>query len=72
MDAGLLEWTVDIVRAECIVGLGYPYAIETADALSVITMDDRAEFYRICQAFLDKSGVSLRHSRKAASKRTRR
>ena len=35
---GLLERVVDVVRAECVAGTGYPYAMETADALAVITL----------------------------------
>ena len=46
LEAGELEHTVDVVRAECVVGNGYPYAVETADAVAVITMQDRDRFYR--------------------------
>src|SRR5262249_51386284 len=38
VDDGLLEPVMDVMRAEVIAGSGYPYAIETADAVSVITM----------------------------------
>jgi hypothetical protein len=72
LEQGLLDWVVDVVRAECIVGTGYPYAVETADALAVITMQDRERFYRLCQAFLARAGAPLRYSRKAYSKRGRR
>ncbi|MFH1086008.1 MAG: DNA double-strand break repair nuclease NurA [Chloroflexota bacterium] len=72
LDAGLLEWVVDVVRAEAIVGTGYPYAAEAADALSVITVADREQFYRVFQSFLAEIGVELRYARKAYSKRTRR
>jgi hypothetical protein len=68
----LLEWTVDVVRAECVVGTGYPYCIETADAVAVITMEDRERFYRTFQEFLAGLGVGMRYSRKAYSKRGRR
>lgn len=72
LEEGLLDWVVDVVRAECIVGTGYPYAVETADALAVITMQDRERFYRLCQDFLAREGAPLRYSRKAYSKRGRR
>lgn len=73
LDEGRLEEVLDIVRAECIVGTGYPYAIETVDALAVITMQDREHFYRLFQGFLQtRLGLELRYSRKAYSKRGRR
>lgn len=72
LEAGGLERTVDIVRAECVVGNGYPYAVETADAVAVISMQDRARFYRMFQEFAEKEGLPLRFSRKAVSKRGRR
>lgn len=72
LGAGQLEWVMDIVRAECIVGLGYPYAAETADAVAVITAQDREHFYRVFQEFLAQLGQELRYARKAYSKRVRR
>ncbi len=72
LEAGELERTVDMVRAECVVGNGYPYAVETADAVAVITMQDRERFYRAFQEFVEKEGLPLRFSRKAVSKRGRR
>ncbi|MBN1401594.1 MAG: DNA double-strand break repair nuclease NurA, partial [Anaerolineae bacterium] len=72
LEAGLVEWVLDAVRAECIVGTGYPYAIETADAVSVITLRDREQFYRVFQDFLGSMNIELRYARKAYSKRGRR
>ena len=72
VDEGVLEPVLDIVRAEIIVGNGYPYAIETADAVSVITMQDRTEFYAYFQAFMERQGVKFSFSTKAASKKRRR
>jgi hypothetical protein len=72
LEAGELERVVDVVRAECVVGNGYPYAIETADAVAVITMQDRERFYRVFQEFAEKEGLPPRFSRKAVSKRGRR
>jgi hypothetical protein len=71
-EAGLLDDVVDAVRAECIVGLGYPYAIETADAAAVITQRDRAEFLRVLQEFAERERLSFGLSRKSASKVRRR
>jgi hypothetical protein len=71
LDEGVLEHVVDVVRAECVVGNGYPYALETADAVAVITHRDRERFYRVFQEFAERMDLSLRFSRKATSK-TRR
>jgi len=72
LDEGQLDRTIDIVRAECVVGNGYPYATETADATAVITIQDRQRFYAILQRFAAQEGLPLRFSRKAASKLVRR
>lgn len=66
------ERVLDLVRAECVVGTGYPYALETADAVAVLTMQDRERFYRLFQEFAEQEGLPLRFSRKAVSKRGRR
>ena len=71
-ERGLLEDVLDLVRAEVIVGNGYPYVIETADAAAVITAKDREAFYAIFQKFAEEHGVELRVSQKAASKARRR
>ena len=73
LDEGILEPVMDVVRAEVIAGgNGYPYAIETADAVSVISMQDRAEFYAQFQDFIERQGLKFTFSRKAASKNRRR
>ncbi|GAC1366708.1 MAG: DNA double-strand break repair nuclease NurA [Ktedonobacteraceae bacterium] len=72
LEDGVLEPVLDIVRAEIIAGNGYPYAIETADAVSVITMQDRSEFYNYFQAFMQKQGVKFSYSTKSLSKNRRR
>ncbi|MFN2455828.1 MAG: DNA double-strand break repair nuclease NurA [Pyrinomonadaceae bacterium] len=71
-EAGLLDDVVDAVRAECISGLGYPYAIETADEAAVITARDRQIFLRAIQEFAERENFAFRVSRKAASKMRRR
>jgi hypothetical protein len=72
LDEGLLDPVLDVVRAEIIAGNGYPYAIETADAVSVITMQDRSEFYAHFQAFMERQGVKFTFSTKSLSKSRRR
>lgn len=71
-ERGLLEEVADAVRAECVVGNGYPYAIETADEAAVMTARDRAQFLRTMQDFAEEHRFDFRISRKAASKGRRR
>ena len=68
----LLNEVLDIVRAECVIGLGYPYALETADQTAVITMRDRETFLMTLQGFAEKNNLNFKVSRKAASKGRRR
>jgi len=72
LDEGLLEPVLDVVRAEIIAGNGYPYAIETADAVAVITMQDRQEFYGQFQEFMQRQGMKFTFSTKSVSKGRRR
>jgi hypothetical protein len=71
-ESGEYERVIDLVRAECIVGVGYPYALETADAVAVLTMQDRERFYRLFQRFAEGERLDFRFSRKSVSKRGRR
>jgi hypothetical protein len=71
-EAGLLEEVVDAVRAECVVGNGYPYALETADEAAYISGRDRAQFVRALQEFAEREQMPFRVARKAASKAHRR
>jgi len=68
----LLDYCIDTVRAEVIVGGGYPYPIETADAAAVLTMRDRETFYQVFQEFSEVHNLGLRIARKALSKAHRR
>src|SRR5437763_6382755 len=72
LDDGILEPVLDVVRAEVIAGNGYPYAIETADAVAVITQQDRLEFYAQFQEFMKRQGADFTFPRKAVSKSRRR
>jgi hypothetical protein len=71
-EAGLIAEVVDTVRAECVVGNGYPYALETADAAAVITVQDREQFLRAMQEFAAEQNLGFRVSRKPISKAHRR
>ncbi len=72
LEEGLAETVLDVVRAECVIGAGYPYAVETADATAVITMQDRERFYALWQSFMESEGVQMTRARKAVSKLGRR
>lgn len=71
-EAGWLDEVLDLIRAEVIVGNGYPYVLETADAAAVITARDRDAFYAIFQKFAQDQNIDLRISQKAVSKFRRR
>lgn len=71
-EEGLLAEVLDVVRAECVVGLGYPYALETADQIAVITLRDREIFLQALQGFSVQNNLGFNVSRKAASKGRRR
>jgi hypothetical protein len=71
-EAGLLEEVIDWVRAEAIIGRGYPYAIETADQVTVLRSEDRKLFYRILQDWAEQEEIPFRLSRKMVSKAQRR
>jgi hypothetical protein len=71
-EQGLLEEVLDTVRAECVVGLGYPYALETADQTALISVRDREIFLRALQDFAVREKLNFSVSRKNASKGRRR
>jgi hypothetical protein len=71
-EQGLLDYVVDTVRGEVIVGNGYPYVIEAADQTAVIGSQDREAFYAMFQDFASSKGLDLRIARKAISKAHRR
>ncbi len=69
---GLLDEVLDVARAECVVGLGYPYALEAADQTAVISNRDREVFFRALQEFASHEKLDFSVSRKQASKGRRR
>ena len=66
--ASVLNW----VKAEVIIGGGYPYAIETADQTAVLQAPDRQLFYRILQEWAGREKLNIQFSRKLVSKMRRR
>ena len=71
-EAGLVGEVADAVRAECVVGNGYPYAIETADQAALMSARDRGQFLRAVQDFAAQHSLDFQVSRKALSKGRRR
>jgi hypothetical protein len=71
-ETGSLNEVIDIVRAECVVGLGYPYALETADQAAVISTRDREVFFRALQELTTREKLDFSVARKDASKQRRR
>lgn len=71
-EADLAETVMNWVKAEVIVGGGYPYAIETADQTAVLQAPDRQLFYRILQEWADREDLKVQFSRKLVSKLRRR
>jgi hypothetical protein len=72
LEDGMLDQVMDVLRAEIITGQGYPYSIEAADAVAVISTEDRARFYTVFQQFAEREGLDFTFSRKALSKSRRR
>jgi hypothetical protein len=71
-ESGEHDRVLNLLRAECIIGTGYPYALETADAVAVIDLQDRERFYRLVQRFAGDAGLPYQFTRKSTSKRIRR
>jgi hypothetical protein len=71
-EEGFLNEVLDVIRAECVIGLGYPYALETADATAVITARDREIFLGALQEFANREKLNFSVSRKSTSKGRRR
>ncbi len=69
---GSLDEVIDVVRAECVVGLGYPYSLETADQAAVISTRDREVFFRALQELTTREKLDFSVARKDASKQRRR
>lgn len=72
LERGLLDQVISLVIAEVVVGNGYPYVIQSADAAAVINSHDRDAFYAIFQRFAKEQEIELRISQKTASKSRRR
>ena len=68
-----LDRVIDWVRAEAIVGGGYPNAIQAADAAAVIDLRDRKRYLRALEEFGRKHNIrTMKPSAKQASKERQR
>ncbi len=72
LDAGMADEIFTLLRAECVIGAGYPYTMQATDALAVLTMADRERFHAMLELFLAGEEIPLRRTRKAQSKLQRR
>lgn len=72
VEAGILEHVLNLLRAELIVGNGYPYAIETADEIACFQPRDRALFASLLQSFLKERQLECSIASKRRSKQRRR
>lgn len=63
---------LNIIRAEIIIGNGYIYSIESADATAVINSKDKKVFYQIFSEFAYKNNLNTNLSQKSLSKNKRR
>ncbi len=71
-EKGLLDYVIDLVRAEVIIGLGSPYPLITANSTAFISTTDREAFHGLFQQFAKKQEISLQISQKALGKGQRR
>jgi NurA domain len=71
-EAGIADRVIDWVRSEVVIGSGYPYVIETADQVAVVTGADRQAFFKLFQNWAKSEDLKLHLSRKMVSKMRRR
>ncbi|NLV75012.1 MAG: DNA double-strand break repair nuclease NurA [Chloroflexi bacterium] len=69
--AGLADEVADVVRAECIVGSGYPYALSSAHSQAVLSQPDALRLWRLLDRLLHEQGFELQLAAKAAAKQRR-
>lgn len=68
----MLEYTVEMVRAEAAIGRGYPEVLQQADSDAVLTHEDRRAFLRLLQRWAEEHDVPVEWDPKALSKELRR
>jgi hypothetical protein len=50
-EQGLLDYVINIVLSEVIVGLGHPYALSVAQRAANISTTERETFYQLLRQF---------------------
>ncbi|MEZ5305897.1 MAG: DNA double-strand break repair nuclease NurA [Pyrinomonadaceae bacterium] len=68
----MLDDLIEVVLAESVVGLGYPYALETADATALISFEDRRVFIEALAGMEAGFEAAAGFGRKEISKARRR
>lgn len=69
VEEGRVDYIADIVRAQLIVGGGYPYALNRAHHEAVVSVKERERFLQIVQALSEREGLGVDTSLKAVRKR---
>ncbi len=69
IEQGRVEELADMLRAQIIVGAGYPHAIDQAHHEANVSMGDRETFFGILQQVAESKGIDIGTSLKAAKKR---
>jgi hypothetical protein len=72
VDEGMADDIFTLLRAECVIGGGYPYTMQATDAVAVLSHEDRDRFHAVLEQFLVREQIPLRRTRKAQSKLQRR
>lgn len=72
LEEGLADEAMALLRAECVIGGGYPYTLQATDAVAVIRHEDRDRFHALFEEFMAREEIPLRRTRKAQSKLQRR
>ncbi len=67
----IVEFIADLMRAESVLGSGYPYIIDQCHHKAVIKGKERLKFLRLFQKFSEVNKLNLRIRNKARSKMTR-
>lgn len=69
---GLIDYVVDVIRAETGVGRGYPEIIQQADANAVLDHDAERRFLELIQTFAEEEDLPIEWDAKTLSKQRRR
>jgi hypothetical protein len=68
----LVDYVLDVVRAEAGIGRGYPEILQQADANAVLDTNDKREFMSLVQRFAEEHDLPIEWDMKSLSKQRRR